>query len=370
MAKKYNLYDRVETDTVEYTELEYIETTGTQYIDTGVIPTLNTKVRVKFLPVAQNGIGFFGARTPASGTANRFTCTTFSSGTQLSAGMTVNEWPDFRISNYVGNLYDITIENGSTKVNDITYTTPTNTSVDFGNNTFKLIGVKDNGDVENDTQAKYYLCQIWESGVLVHYLVPVRRNSDNVVGMYDTVTDTFFINAGTGTFTVGPDVSTITSSGKDIGVVIGFQKDENDNEFAVVCLNAEYRLAPSPNDASVNNLIYIPSPTGDDNRLTIPGLIIYSYTQTPGANEWLETKETATYGTQKIIDHVNNTSGITSPAATHARSKSFVIDGTTYYGQIPNAPEMVKMMFEMTKINSQDPSRTRHSDKLLDNNIY
>ena len=194
-----------------YTELEYIETTGTQYIDTGVIPTLNTKVRVRFLPVAQNGIGFFGARTPASGTANRFTCTTFSLGTQLSAGMTVNEWPDFRISNYVGNLYDITIENGSTKVNGMTYTTPTNTSVDFGNNTFKLIGVKDNGDIENDTQAKYYLCQIWESGVLVHYLVPVRRNSDNVVGMYDTVTNTFFTNAGTGTFTAGSTVSHSTT---------------------------------------------------------------------------------------------------------------------------------------------------------------
>ena len=158
---------------------------------------------------------------------------------------------------------------------------------------------------------------------------------------------------------------------KDIGIVVGFQLDTSDNEFAVVCLNAEYRLAPSPNDASVNNLIYIPSPTGDnDNRLTVPGLIIYSYTQTPGANEWLETKETATYGTQKTIDHVNNTSGITSPAATHARSKSFVIDGTTYYGQIPNAPEMVKMMFAMTKINIQDPSRTTHFDKLLDKSIY
>jgi len=41
---------------------------------------------------------------------------------------------------------------------------------------------------------------------LIKNLVPVRRNSDNVVGMYDTVTQTFFTNAGTGTFIAGPAV--------------------------------------------------------------------------------------------------------------------------------------------------------------------
>ena len=38
-------------------------------------------------------------------------------------------------------------------------------------------------------------------------LVPCYRKSDNVIGAYDTVTDTFYTNAGTGTFTKGNDVN-------------------------------------------------------------------------------------------------------------------------------------------------------------------
>ena len=37
-------------------------------------------------------------------------------------------------------------------------------------------------------------------------LVPCYRKADSVVGMYDTVGNTFFTNAGTGTFTAGPNV--------------------------------------------------------------------------------------------------------------------------------------------------------------------
>lgn len=37
-------------------------------------------------------------------------------------------------------------------------------------------------------------------------LIPCRRLSDNISGMYDTVSRTFFTNSGTGQFLVGPDV--------------------------------------------------------------------------------------------------------------------------------------------------------------------
>ena len=38
-------------------------------------------------------------------------------------------------------------------------------------------------------------------------MIPVRRLSDSAVGMYDTVSKTFFANAGSGTFTAGPNVT-------------------------------------------------------------------------------------------------------------------------------------------------------------------
>ena len=37
-------------------------------------------------------------------------------------------------------------------------------------------------------------------------LIPCYRKSDNVIGLYDMVGGTFYINNGTGTFTKGDDV--------------------------------------------------------------------------------------------------------------------------------------------------------------------
>ena len=52
----------------------------------------------------------------------------------------------------------------------------------------------------------YYL-QITDNSSLVRNMIPVRRNSDNVLGMYDLVSRTFFTNSGTGTFVAGPVAS-------------------------------------------------------------------------------------------------------------------------------------------------------------------
>lgn len=41
---------------------------------------------------------------------------------------------------------------------------------------------------------------------LLRDMIPCYRKSDNVIGMFDLVSQTFFTNAGTGVFTVGEDV--------------------------------------------------------------------------------------------------------------------------------------------------------------------
>ena len=45
---------------------------------------------------------------------------------------------------------------------------------------------------------KYF--KIKDNGKLVFWGIPVRRNSDGVLGMYDVISKTFFDNDGTGTF--------------------------------------------------------------------------------------------------------------------------------------------------------------------------
>lgn len=48
---------------------------------------------------------------------------------------------------------------------------------------------------------------IYSNGEQVFNGIPAKRNSDNVLGMYDTVSNTFKTNAGTGTFTAGNEVN-------------------------------------------------------------------------------------------------------------------------------------------------------------------
>ena len=57
-----------------------------------------------------------------------------------------------------------------------------------------------------DIGLKIYYQKIWNNDVLIRNFIPCYRKSDDKPGMYDTVNDTFYTNAGTGEFVVGGDV--------------------------------------------------------------------------------------------------------------------------------------------------------------------
>lgn len=116
----------------------------------------------------------------------------------------------------------------------------------------------------------------------------------------------------------------------EIGTVSGFFTDANNVEYAVVCLDAQYRG---------DSLKYFGS------QAAITDLPMYS--------DWTiwYAKETATFNTQKILDF-----SASSTACLHCRSKSFIIDGTTYYGQLPNAAELQEVARNYIAINTADTS--------------
>ena len=60
--------------------------------------------------------------------------------------------------------------------------------------------------------AYYYVKVFNRNDELMTDLIPCYRKSDNEPGMYDTVTGTFYTNSGTGSFTVGNDVSYSTTN--------------------------------------------------------------------------------------------------------------------------------------------------------------
>lgn len=131
-------------------------------------------------------------------------------------------------------------------------------------------------------------------------------------------------------------------SNNEIGTVSGFFTDANNVEYAVVCLDAQYRLDGGQYCS--------------DYSTVVTNLPVYN-TSTWGP--W-EAKETATFNTQKILDFCAANS-YTSTACSHCRSQSFTIDGTTYYGQLPNMIELNDIVRNHTAINTADTTASSYT---------
>lgn len=72
----------------------------------------------------------------------------------------------------------------------------------YTNTTYPIILMNDGGHDQGTTGMFYiYYYKFYESSTLVHEYLPVKRLSDNEYGFYDSVTDTFLTNLGTGSVT-------------------------------------------------------------------------------------------------------------------------------------------------------------------------
>lgn len=120
----------------------------------------------------------------------------------------------------------------------------------------------------------------------------------------------------------------------EIGTVVGFRKDSNNNEYAVVCLDARYRSDQWFSLLS-SGVEY--------------GNVTYQYASV------FKAKETATENCDAIVAVA--TAGITCDAVTQCRLNSFTIDSVTYYGQLPSMPELIDIMSYVDEINNADPDK-------------
>ncbi len=187
----------------EYTEVKYIESTGTQYIDTNYVPNTNTSVEIQYQITDLN---------------NSEEQSIFSLGT------TADSLEEYSFSYDSSNLYfrfsDSEITNGestylnidkakiyldkaSVKYND-TVIANFDGKLSLSSNltsTLYLFAKQSDSSVGNYFVGKIYRCIIKESDSIIRNLVPCYRNSDNVAGLYDTANSVFYTNSGTGNFT-------------------------------------------------------------------------------------------------------------------------------------------------------------------------
>ena len=196
---------------VGYTPIEYIESTGTQWIDTGIYANGGTIIEAKIAPGGNNGsytcqVGSIGySSVNPDYTRNMIGCSanllsfqkgrTFSGETYLITDNTpLVLYMDTRGNNFAGKVNDVSLNVNPGSVMQI---------LSSQSNTIKL-GYSDYSQTVKP-QKNYYL-KLWDSNnTLVRDLIPVL-DSNGVACMYDKVSHQFFYNAGTGDFIAGPAI--------------------------------------------------------------------------------------------------------------------------------------------------------------------
>lgn len=175
-----------------YTKLEYIESTGTQYISTGITPTENTKVVIEFNSSTSSGV-VFGQDSGYKVNAFMFAMTVvvFDS-TKKDISISANTKHIVQVAPKA-----FKVDNGSSQY---IYANKVNAAYPmflFGNNR--------NGKFSEGVAMKLYSFKVYENDVLIADYIPCKQG--NAVGLYDDVAGAMNLPLGTGDFTAGPSIS-------------------------------------------------------------------------------------------------------------------------------------------------------------------
>lgn len=195
-------------DAPEYTKLEYIQGTGVQYLDTGITPKATQRIEIevqldavtayeRLFGVTDNGAVTRGNVFGSYGSDNFFVV-------KFAGDFEYDEVP-VKIPMVINTKYkvDVNYATKEVKLDDVSLGHVTEAPVS-DTRTIQVFSGADS-DVA-PAKMKLYSFKIYEGDELVLDLIPVKRNSDNVVCAYDTVSEEYFTNEGTGVFTAGAEV--------------------------------------------------------------------------------------------------------------------------------------------------------------------
>ena len=187
-----------------YRRVKSITSTGTQYINTGIVPGLTTAVEMHFCTTNKTGANtsFFGAGRYNQGSSYCL----FQNGLYYFIGS-------------AGTSLGYRYEDGVDNVISISTNAANNCRLNAGGNIFtKTVSLAYTGSNnlhifassggEQKSKFTLYSFKMWKDGELVRDFVPIRSGSK--AGLYDYVTSNCFWNVGTGNFIAGPDLTDLT----------------------------------------------------------------------------------------------------------------------------------------------------------------
>lgn len=198
------MYDRVNgvfygnsgtgTFTYGHAFVEYIESNGEQYIDTGFIPDTNSKMWLDFYPTVKQSKCYAGCRVKS--TIDTFTINSGKDGTlqygAFGAGNTT-------LGAHTVGRHTESIRNNLMVYDGVeTVITERTLTTDYS---VYLFACNQNGP-NLQSECRIYACKLWDNNVLARDYVPARTYAGEY-GMYDKLGEQFYGNAGTGAFTYG-----------------------------------------------------------------------------------------------------------------------------------------------------------------------
>lgn len=197
-----------------YTKLEYIQSDGTQYVDTGI--KVNKADAYKMMLIAH-----------LTSNDNYAGCNGYM---QFQANIGNGQKSEITI-NYANITEKIFVD--GLQVSSTNWASYNGQDVKLG--LFKMGDINDGWFSGSSQIGKLYSCQIYSSTVLIRNYIPCI-NPDGEAGLYDTVNSKFYGNAGTGVFFAGPQRVKLPNGYKQLEYIhldgtqyidMGFKATEN-----------------------------------------------------------------------------------------------------------------------------------------------
>jgi len=206
----------------EYQEVEYIENSGVQYIDTGVIPTSTLKTEITYMDTSGEFSNYvLGSITGSEGEIIHYGLASDDNNLTIIPYYNTSTKNPFNKERVKDEIYHVILDMEHNKnsqhrmkatlevlTNGIKEEVTTVWKEDLTGEIPNIYVFAIKGE-ESHTHSgmRLYSLKFYDEGKLIRNFIPCYRKSDGVIGLYDMVGEEFYENSGTGTFLKGNDVA-------------------------------------------------------------------------------------------------------------------------------------------------------------------
>ena len=187
-----------------YTQLEYIQSSGTQYIDTGVKANTQTRVQAKMryvvAPSESAWAALFGSRNGSGNQEYWVYYRPDDSAFSLKYG---NDTSNYTVPGSPEELNNFSVNGNTLSVNGQSVTA--NLDALESKNSFYIFAVNNSGSLQYASKSALYQFTVYSKSERVRDFVPCT-NPSGTVGLYDLINGEFYANTGTGDFIAGPEI--------------------------------------------------------------------------------------------------------------------------------------------------------------------